>query len=490
MWLRNGKVVSDMRKWLKSDYIPAVLSLLMIALYPVLFVYLMNADQTSLKETLPAIGIFVGTALAIWAVLLVCRMPVAKAALTSAVAALLIQNFHYFEKVIGFILPNVYYWHVVYFAILVICVAGVIITKKVTEQTAVMISWIAAATFAVLILVNLISAAPTIVRKLYNQIQNTNSIEVVMDTETRMPNVYYFIFDEYSGPDGLQYYCDDDDSEFYDALEALNFNVSYHSYNEYCNGEIGTINAIPEMLNLEKVITPEMTYDQKSELLKSPYLYRCMHEAGYSIHIIDIWDFLDKESADSYHDDAALAESSNLTAMSIIISKTAWYPFFQQDTESEIWSLKESFKEAGKSYELGVDKNSFVLGYWGFPHIPYLVDENGNKIDETDRYNAGDYSLYLSQLKYAGKSIVDVVEEIIKNDEDSIIILQSDHGFRPNVHLANLDEPTNMREEEPLYMRNILNAVYYKGDELSIEGLTGLDTVTMVFGRLMEEDYE
>lgn len=479
-----------MRKWKENEYVPSVLSILTTTCYPALFVFLLNADQTNLESVLPAVGIFAGEALAIWAVLVICKMPVAKAAVVSNIAALCMQNYSFLEKAIRVVLPNAYYWHIVYVLIMLVTILGIVVAKKITVQTAALVDSVIAAVFGVLIVINLISALPHIVERIENKRSDVVGAGEIQDAGNRMANVYYFLFDEYSGPDGLEYYCNDDDSDFYSALEELNFNISYHSYNEFCEGEIGTINIVPNLLNLKEVVTPEMSYNQKSELMKSPYLYQIMHKEGYSIHVIDVWDFFDKESADSYYENSDLVNSSELSPMSIAMSKTVWYPFYKNNAGSEIATLSESFDEAAKSYKIGQEKNSFVLGYWCFPHIPYFVDQDGNEIDGVDRYNVKDYSLYLSQLKYAGKCIVDTVTEIIENDKDSIIILQSDHGFRPSVHLNNVGEAAEVKEEEVPHMKNILNAVYYMGNDFAIEGLDGLATLNKVFDELTEEEYE
>lgn len=45
------------------------------------------------------------------------------------------------------------------------------------------------------------------------------------------PNVYYFLYDEYSGPESLRYYYGFDNSALYDQLEQRGFDCSGSSYN-------------------------------------------------------------------------------------------------------------------------------------------------------------------------------------------------------------------------------------------------------------------
>ena len=60
-----------------------------------------------------------------------------------------------------------------------------------------------------------------------------------------------------------------------------------------------------------------------------------------------------------------------------------------------------------------------------------------------------------------------VVTNIIKNDPDAIVIIQSDHGYRQAYYLKNwYGETYDDWGLEMQYIRNILNAVYYKGEKL------------------------
>jgi len=84
-----------------------------------------------------------------------------------------------------------------------------------------------------------------------------------------------------------------------------------------------------------------------------------------------------------------------------------------------------------------------------------------------------------------------LVTEIIKNDPNSIIILQSDHGYRYPDFLKNLYniDIYDMSVESP-YMRNILNAVYYQGQFIDIDNYSGINTVRTVLNKLLNTDFE
>lgn len=80
---------------------------------------------------------------------------------------------------------------------------------------------------------------------------------------------------------------------------------------------------------------------------------------------------------------------------------------------------------------------------------------------------------------------------IQKNDPDSFIILMSDHGARyPHWQVDHYGAKAYDASVETLYMQNILNCVYYKGEKLDIEGMTSINTWRTVLNTYFGTDYE
>lgn len=83
---------------------------------------------------------------------------------------------------------------------------------------------------------------------------------------------------------------------------------------------------------------------------------------------------------------------------------------------------------------------------------------------------------YLDQYIYITKEMETLVDNIIKYDQDSVILLQSDHAVR-------LEEMTPEDKARPL------NAVYYRGEDfMDINGVSTVNTNRLVFSRLLEVD--
>ena len=125
--------------------------------------------------------------------------------------------------------------------------------------------------------------------------------------------------------------------------------------------------------------------------------------------------------------------------------------------------------------------DTFTMGYLAFPHPPYLVDEDGNRLNiQVNSSNI--QKCYLGQFQYATKLMIAILDNIIKNDPNAVVILQSDHGFRANVRtLSSSIFPIEV-------MTNNLSAVYFQGKRLDIEGLSSVNTVRAVLNDLLDLD--
>ena len=120
-----------------------------------------------------------------------------------------------------------------------------------------------------------------------------------------------------------------------------------------------------------------------------------------------------------------------------------------------------------------------------FPHHPWVVNEHGAPLPESEIKNWKNADTYLGQLKFANKLVLDMVNEIIENDPQAIIILVGDHGYRQAFHLEKL---YGIKMEDPeleyFFMRNILSAVYFGGEKLDIEGYSTINVLRTIMDEL------
>lgn len=343
-----------------------------------------------------------------------------------------------------------------------------------------------------MILFNGIVAVPSII----SWIKSKNIHELNL-TETGVPdkagrNVYYMIFDEYGGPQNLQYYYNFDNKEFEDYLKNKGFSYSGNSYNREA---YSTMKVVPNLLNLDYVSSDDD--NENRAYMKEPVLYRYFWNMGYRINLVNHQNFLRKGGCNSLlEEQRAIGTDVNFTnylfQKSIISSilRNVIPRNSLREYELYIKSLREAITGMELSWQAADKEKTLTICYLQCPHTYFIYRENGELLSEDDIENWEDKDIYIGQVKYLNKCIQKTVDGIIKNDPDAVIILQSDHGARYAFHCETSEEGIEDIEEE--YMENILNCVYWGAgvEPQDIEGLSGINTLRLVLNTEFGSNYD
>lgn len=454
-----------------KNSIVSFLSVISVSLFPSLFLFFRNIDEANLKDIIPISGIFILIGTVLFLVVELMIKQISKSAIIASLIMLIMLNFALIEKVTIKILPMLYYWHVLLLVITIIIIASLIIKNKVSTELAENIRLVILLVFSGLILINGVSAIPTMIEMTSDDRIEAQTEFTKVTTEANS-NVYYFIFDQYGGYENLLLYTGYDNTPFYDSLEDLGFNVSKSS----SGYTIDTINELPNLLNLARINDSSMSYDLRRKNLENPLLFRLFKEHGYKINLISDYGAI---PTGDYVDYLFETEMDEDTIQNFLIENTIYYPFLiEQYRNSRIIEVESLFQYMSKSWDIGPE-NLFTFAYVEFPHEPLVVDEYGKNLPLSEKYNIENPDIYLGQLKYASKKILEVVEVIIEKDPEAIVIIQSDHGYR---------HPPNGLERS--FMTNILNAVYYRGEKVDIDTLSGLNTLYVVFNKFFGMDFK
>lgn len=470
--------VTDREKPVVSKILWDFLSLALVVFFPMAFLYFRNLTLVNPKEVLITFIIFFSGGFFILVGARLFTKRISKVAFLLNISMLAIMLFEPIETRIIRYFPFIYYWHLIYIFITLIFLLGVFVFIRVDHQSISSINKGSALIFGVLILTNVIMAAPEIIVELQKKDVINNQVVVSQNAMSNGENIYLLIFDEYGGQDGLLRYAGYDNSSFYDELENLGFNVSPHSRNYTTSTNIEVTN----LLNLSLSLTSKnYTLSARNEILKSPALFKLAKQNGYFINVIDDQSFI---SPDPENVDRLVVVQSNLSKVEsfllVTLKNTVFYPFFAAKENDRPKEIETLFDEIIKSTDIQ-DTNLLTVGYFMFPHKPWVFDENGNEISISERENWRNPEIYLGQLRFVSAQILEVVEEIIRKDPNSIIIIQADHGYRLPMHLESfLDKTIEDRELESDFQRNILNVLYYKGKKLDIDNLSGLNTLIKV----------
>lgn len=482
-----------------TPYLISVALILLVSSFMPLLLFFNNVEAISFLEVLIFIGAFSGIGLIVFTVLRLINKSTYKSATITAIITLIYQNIGRLEGLIG---P----WFVVLLFIALMVGLGFLAKKKLSDGIAKTFTKVFALTLAALCLFNTVSTLDRITAK--SKIGTKIELEVAEQllylsegkTETnleKLPNIYFFLPDEYAGFNSAEKFLDYDNKEFKDFLESNNFEISTTS----TNYSSGTMECLADVFNLE--INTDNRYKNSNEAYcktktANGAFFKMIEGLGYNVRTFQPIDLVNYESESSQTGKFWSTNADGELSVEIMLKPTVLYPL--RDVGLQILN----FITGGVSVGGGLVKdlaaanaeplkyftkddaqypeNTFTFCYGLIPHNPYYYDAEGNLIEtNTEHNNVTTPKNYLDQYKYTTTLLTQSIENIIENDPDSIIILMSDHGLRIKEGAAK----TWMKDMTPKDNADILCAVYYKGEEFAdIEGLCGANVLITLFNEV------
>ena len=407
-----------------------------------------------------------------------------KASLATIIAVLPLSLFNLGLGIVQGFMPGFFYWHGLILFLIVYGVICFLIFQKLQQKNAFKINIIFGAVFLALILFNTI---PMLVKNLAEKkyVERPKATAINHDlpsnhNQETLPNIYLFLFDEYSGKEAMNRYYGYDNQKFYNRLNELGFNISHSSRNYVALTKV----ELPNLLNLS-VDGDNYTEAEKDALMQNPTLFNILKSLGYDIAIINDQNMISTPATFfKYRFESQGVFQVDESLLTLLIDKSVYFPFRSVAKGARLHEIHEMFDYANKLDELQ-SSNLFSFGYFLFPHNPFVVDEFGNDLNVSDYRNWNDPDVYVGQVKYANKLILNLVEGILAKDPEASIILMSDHASRWIFRQYNNAEiEIEDYDLENYYARNILNAVYLSGKKIDIEGYSGINTLRTVLDEL------
>ena len=489
-----------MRHFLKYDLVP-LLSLAAVCAFPCVFMYARNAGEVPASSMGPFLLVFSVNGLLFLGLTALVFRNMSRAAFWSDMAMLVVINFCLLSLQLKKLAPWLRDRYLL--AVCVLLLAGLLVLllrKKPDLRNGCLLVLIA---FGAMIVINLGQAVPAILQS--HEVREEFAAEQDPESEGQpahdlsqvsfgadRPNVYYFLFDEYGGYDNLRNYYDYDNSAFLEELEGRGFSVSRHSRNTEA---VATDTIVPNLLNLDYVVKVEESGHKKALYRNNCQLYQMFAANGYQVNLINHVDYLGTAGC------RVLTSHQTRRTISEYLMRNSIYnkfpalrqkldDFFVMDYGANYRASLDNALEMGLScwQETG-GAPTLTMGYIQCPHSPTMVGPNGEALPFATGWNWRDHSLYLGQVEFINKYILELVDTIQKNDPTAVIILQSDHGNRYAIHMVQIGQ---WAEYDPYvenpYMQNILNCVYYQGESFAIEGETGINSLRLIFRQVLGAD--
>ncbi len=457
-------------------------AVILTSLYPCIFIYAQNAGEAVLKDTWLFVAVFLLTALAMLLVTGVVFRNMSRASFMTCLGMLVVINFTMVSQGVKGKFP----WLRDRYQLLLIGLALMLILilflKKKPNMTAG--CGIIALTFGALCFVSGMIAAPKLISGT-TQPPPADAPEEIRSARFtgKQRNFYYLLFDEYGGTENLNTYFGYDNSAFYEALKERGFSVSETSRNtESC----WTEDIVPNLLNLNYVVRDDMTARTRREYLENPALVQLFRENGYQVNLVNHWHYLRfsaKELTRGQHEDNI---SSYLLQRSLFqqippIRKKIEMIIFRNYRDNYVGPVKNAL-DALVNCADQVDGPTLTVSYIQCPHAPFVFQKDGSiQKDKSKYWYWKEPTLYTDQLQYINSVILETIDSIQTKDPEAVILLLSDHGARVPLHMVEqFGGPWFDTEKETPVMENALLSAYIPGQQLDLEGKTGINATRMV----------
>lgn len=263
-------------------------------------------------------------------------------------------------------------------------------------------------------------------------------------TNVKYPNVYILIIDGYANKESLNKYWSFDNSPFINNLIEKGFKYIANSRSNYCY----TIRSLSSMLNYD-YLTKEEAQNKYRILDKIKYnkCFDLFKKAEYSIYNFSLNNI--DECKDYVDTKYSFKENKSLGYQ--ILSKSIFAIFFEefffgQKYLNKVDRDKNIIKQLYKTISLKKE-TKLVLFHNMSLHYPFNSEEgkvyNKQPSDFIAAYNTKEILTfgnkiidtlwmrdYLVELKNSNNNILKIVDNIQHEDNNAVILLLSDHGFR------------------------------------------------------------
>jgi hypothetical protein len=476
------------------------------AVFPVLGLYVPNADYTPFSELFLPLLLSLACVTAAWAVLaLAFERQKAGLLVSSGLVAFFGFNFVFrlLWDVSLFGLEFKRYRYALALVTLLLLGAAFLIARarEVVKSTRIL-NQIA---LALVLTSSTFVAYDAIVRgKPINPLDDLVSPDVLTAPED-LPDIYYILLDGYGRSDVLREVYHLDTSDFIERLERLGFYVAERSTTNYAK----TLQVLTTVFNLdylapiaeaEGITSESAPRDRKrgfkvlAQHLAGNRWLRTLRGLGYrTVNFASGWHPTEQIKTDQY-----LSGSFNLTEFqNELLKMTPLRPVLREfDLLTSIKLHRDRIHYVFETLPslAAADSPKFVFAHVMCPHFPYTFDENGgfqpeppqgfswNANQSPEGFDGQQYREftvrgYSAQVRYLNGQVIQMLERLLANaPKPPIIIVQGDHGPDALCHPTQPDLPC-LEEHFP-----ILNAFYLPGPgrEQVYPGITSVNTFRIV----------
>ncbi|MBE7536050.1 MAG: hypothetical protein HS124_10010 [Anaerolineales bacterium] len=324
------------------------------------------------------------------------------------------------------------------------------------------------------------------------------------------PDIYYIILDGYGRQDILQKFYEFDNSEFINALRERGFYVADESSSNYIQTMLSLSSSF-NMNYLQDLKVNGSTPDNRAdliEILNYSEVRNVLAQNGYKTVSFENEYKAIIPTADVYYEDSSSALTKPVTAFeSIVIDHSMaralnYIPAFhraltEMPYETHRQYILSTFDELQKTPSL--DGDYFVYAHIIAPHPPFVFDKDGSVVNHDEPFTLFDANYYISehsrggyiggyrkQIQYVNTLALQAIDAILaRSKTPPIIIIQGDHGPGAYLHWGSLEHTI------PSERFGILNAYYFPdGNYASLyPSISPVNSFRVVLNQYLKTNY-
>ena len=479
---------------------------ILIALYPVFFVYSQNIHLILIQGIIFPVLIILAITIVMWAIIKYVLKNTRKAALLTSLFVFLFFSYGHIFNILESNLAQEYSF-LIHTFLLITYTSIVIFSTYYLVKTPTKLNNIT-------ILANVISI--TLVSFVLFNIGTANfenfsvyqdeipPIIVLENDFKNFPDVYYIVLDEYAPLRTLNMFYDYDNSNFIKFLQERDFFVTKNSHSNYAQTFLATASTLNmKNINFLSDIVGKESLDQRIpyEMISNNLVMKNFKTMGYEIYDFDSgwWGTRNLQISDvnlcsknqniDFHTLYKLKETSILRVFDMFIKDPSSEIFHQERRDRILCQFDDITK-----IKQGTEKPIFAFMHIMAPHDPYVFGPNGEEVNY--KYTFGptgtayldpneEKLAYLNQLTYLTKILEETIENLLENSDGTpIIIIQSDTG--PNIGF--LDTTTELQQTSRM---SIFNAYYFPNEEYDLlyDDITSVNSFRVVFDSQFQTNY-
>lgn len=328
--------------------------------------------------------------------------------------------------------------------------------------------------------------------------KDSYSSTVLANINDVYPDIYYIVLDAYSNSKILSKEFNFNNENIEKFLSDKGFFIAKEATSNYSS----TFHSLASILNMTYLnhLSDSITIDFKNrntlyKMISDNKVSKFLKKKGYqTIHFGSTYGPTIKNYYSDYNFSSELfdqftADFLNTTALSPLVAITYRGKYKK--------NILYTFENLPKLEE--IKKPKFVFAHIMSPHPPYLFKENGDTVDNAsflvnNYWNKKELNSYLGQIKFINKKIKILVDDIMNNNSNSVIILQSDHGpsflsDKEENGKPNWSNPANdfLRERHKIF-----NAIYISSNFKNslYDSISSVNTFRSVFNSVFQENFK